>query len=172
MKPAAIGEDAWRYFKYAPECYPVCVTCGVGISRIREAAVVQVEPYDGMPTHPTGDTLICYACREACEVDDPSDMCTIEKLREITNAEERIRAREETFAKNRARAAKHFRSEKSKKAASTKAKRKSAKRESEPGSGGRDKPTRKQSGGSRRKKSRVTKVRQPKRKKVASVDHD
>ena len=180
MKPKLIGDDAWRYFRYAPEIYPDCATCGVVITRIREAFTVNVDlsmkSSEIIPRHPTHDVFICHVCYDVGigVFDDLPDPCTIEELREATNAEERISARNEYFVKRKKAAAKYFRSERSKKAASnnenSQTKRKAAASGSESGGGGSDKPARKKSGGRRCKKGRITKIRMPKRKKVDSVD--
>lgn len=170
MKPVLIGDSAWRYFRYAPNKYPVCAACGVTVLRIREACEVQVHEH-------SGPLVICHQCYSVgsavpSSFDKLSDPCTLEELKEATNAEERISARENANKLQRAKNAKQYRSEKSKKAARTRAKNKSASSGVESGDSGSDKSARKKSSGLGSKKSRITKVRKPKRKKVVSVDND
>lgn len=153
--------DKSKYFIYAPERYPTCAACEVTILRIVSAYTVELTG-DDLPIHPTGKCFVCRNCiaviREGVGVDNVPSPCTIEELKKITNAEERINAREISFERDKKERAKEFRRERAKKAAATRAKNKK-RSSSRDASNDRDI-------GSKSGKSGSKKVRNPKVRKV------
>lgn len=117
-----IWDDAWKYFRHAPEFYPVCAACGVTVLRIKEAYEVDIQDED-LPITKEGTIVICRDCGKHL-VNSDIHVIDIETLKLATNAEERINLREETFAKDKAQRAANYRKERAKKAARTRAENK------------------------------------------------
>ena len=149
-----IGSDAGKYFKHAPVIYPECSACDVVILRIKEACVVEVED-DDVHVHPSAQHFICCQCFAIAEekLESLKQPCTLEELKEVTNAEERICARKDAFERDKAERATMFRKERAQKAADKRAEKKAA-----TGNGTSSRKARSKSNNTRRKKTRTKKV--------------
>lgn len=102
MNIEKLGDESWRWYLAMTEAgdRPICITCGVSLIYYHKSFVVRVSDLDEKLVFHGLEPLICREC--AAFIDDEfPDPCTFEELKIVTNAVERISAREEAFRRDK-----------------------------------------------------------------------